>query len=143
MVSWAAEFLGKSRVARLATATKSGIPYAVPICFVYDEQRIYVPIDRKPKRVNPTQLKRVLNIAENPHVAVIVDHYADRDWKKLRYVMVLGTANIIRPGAEHRRVVTLLKRKYSQYPKMLTSLTPIIRILPTKVVAWRADEDQA
>src|SRR4029077_14156187 len=77
----ASSFLRSARVARLATADKSGQPHVIPICFVFDGQNFYSPIDEKPKRAAPTNLKRLRNIRENPKVTIVIDHY-EEDWRK-------------------------------------------------------------
>jgi len=135
--SWAYPFLRKSRVARLATSSKDGIPHVVPICFAFDGKMFYVSIDTKPKRVEPTNLRRVRNISENPRVSIVVDYYTE-DWRKLRYVIVQGLAKIIHSSSEHKRAATLLRRKYRQYLSMSIDRRPIIGIRPMKLVAWRS-----
>ncbi len=134
--NWANEFLGKSRLAHLATSSKHGKPHVVPVCYVYDGVSIYSSIDEKPKRANPNRLRRVLNIIENPHVSMIVDEYRE-DWSKLRYVIVRGFAEIIREGEEHKRAVSLLREKYRQYRTMKLEGRPMIKIKPASVIAWR------
>ena len=92
-------FLKGQRVAHLATADGAGIPNVGPVCFALAGDSIYMTIDRKPKSGRP--LKRLRNIAENPHVTLTADHYDDEDWTKLRWVMVRGLAEILESGAEH------------------------------------------
>ena len=133
--NWAKEFLGKSRLAHLATSSKHGKPHVVPVCYVYDGVSIYSPIDEKPKRTNPKQLRRVLNISENPYVSMVVDQY-EEDWSKLRYVLVQGSARIVHEGDEYRRAVSLLREKYPQYGAMQLEDRPVIKIEPVKVAAW-------
>jgi PPOX class probable F420-dependent enzyme len=134
---WARELLLESRLAHLATSTKHGKPHVVPICYVYDGGSIYSSIDEKPKRTSPTQLQRFLDIAENPNVSLLVDQY-DEDWSKLKYVIVHGPAEIVHEGEQHKRAVLLLREKYPQYRVMKLEGRPIIKIKPTKVVAWSA-----
>ena len=85
----------------------------IPICYVFDGEHFYSPLDEKPKRVAPRQLKRVRNIEAKPHVALVIDDYAD-DWSKLAYVLATGLATIIQPGSdEHARAVQMLRAKYA------------------------------
>ena len=129
-------FLVRQRVARLATADEAGEPHAVPVCFAHSQGGIYVALDEKPKDVPPTRLKRVRNILENPHVALVADRYAE-DWSLLAFVMVRGRAELLEPGAEeHAAAVRLLRGKYHQYEKMRIEENPVIVIRPTKVAAW-------
>jgi PPOX class probable F420-dependent enzyme len=136
---WALKFLREARIARLATSTRNGEPHVVPICYVFDGNMIYSSIDEKPKRVQPKNLRRVSNIAYNPKVSLVVDFYTDGDWRKLRYVIVQGTARVLESGNQHQRAVALLKKKYNQYRPMRIEKRPVIRIKPLKVVAWRYD----
>jgi hypothetical protein len=55
-----------ARVARLATLDAERRPHLVPICFAYDGSIFYSAIDRKPKRVAPSQLARLKNIKRRP-----------------------------------------------------------------------------
>jgi PPOX class probable F420-dependent enzyme len=64
-----------ARVARLATADAAGRPHLVPVTFAVHGQTVYSAVDAKPKRA--TALKRLANVATNPAVALLVDHYDD------------------------------------------------------------------
>jgi len=133
----AARLIRSARVAHLATADRNGQPHVIPVCFVFDGKRFYSPIDEKPKRAAPTKLKRLRNIAENPHVALVIDHY-DEDWRKLAYVLIFGRARVINRGIAHRRAVRLLRRKYPQYRRMAIDQRPLIVITPTRIKSWGA-----
>ena len=109
----------------------------IPICFVYDGENFYSPIDEKPKRTVPQKLKRVKNIRENAQVAVVIDTY-NEDWRKLAYILVSGKARVLLSGANHRKAVKLLRRKYSQYRKMRIDRLPMILIRPTRMTNWSA-----
>jgi PPOX class probable F420-dependent enzyme len=127
--------LRSARVAHLATANAEGQPHVIPICFVYDGKNFYSPIDEKPKRTAPQKLKRVKNIRENPQVALVIDTY-NEDWRKLAYILVSGKARVLLSGANHRKAVKLLRRKYSQYRKMRIDRLPMILIRPTRTTSW-------
>ena len=124
-----------ARAAHLATSDKSGQPHVIPICFVYDGKCFYSPIDEKPKRTIPSQLKRLKNIRENPKVSLVIDRY-DEDWRKLAYVLVFGKARILQSGEKHRNAVRLLRKKYPQYRSMAIDARPMIAITAKRVVSW-------
>jgi PPOX class probable F420-dependent enzyme len=124
-------------VGHLATADRTGAPHVIPVCFVFDGRTVYSAIDEKPKRASPRRLRRVRNIVANPRVALVVDEY-DEDWRRLRYVLVRGTARILERGAEHARAIVLLRRKYPQYRLMRLEDRPLLRITPRRFVAWAA-----
>ena len=71
---------GAARVARLATVSATGQPHLVPVTFAVDGDMIYTAVDHKPKTT--TRLRRLANIAANPQVTLLADHYAD-DWDQL------------------------------------------------------------
>ena len=136
------QFVREHRVARLATIAEDNTPLVVPICYVFDGQRVYSPIDEKPKSVPADQLKRVRNIKANPAVTLVIDDYSE-NWNELRYVLLVGAAKIILPGdesAEHRRAVEQLREKYIQYRRMEIDNRPIIRILITRIKQWTPDK---
>src|SRR3990172_6616432 len=128
-------FIRSARVAHLATADKHAQPHVIPVCFVFDGEHFYSPIDEKPKRVAPNQLKRVRNIRANPRVSLVVDRY-DENWRKLAYVLILGNARVLQRGMAHRKAVRLLRRKYPQYRRMAIDERPIIVVTPKRVKSW-------
>ena len=129
-----ATFLDAHRVAHLATADDSGAPHLVPVCFVRIEARIYITIDQKPKL--GADLKRLRNIAENPSVALTVDHYDDADWSRLGWLMVRGQAVILNGGSEHGTAQKHLCGKYPQLQNMQLAALPVIVIQMRKITSW-------
>jgi PPOX class probable F420-dependent enzyme len=103
-----------ARVARLATAGADGRPHLVPVVFAVDGGRIYTAVDDvKPKTT--TRLKRVRNVAENPSVALLADHYDD-DWTALWWARADGVARLLDPeDTEAARARRLLAERYPQY----------------------------
>jgi PPOX class probable F420-dependent enzyme len=128
-------FIRAARVAHLGTADAGGQPHVIPICFVFDRNEFFSPIDEKPKQTSPRPLKRLRNISENPKICLLVDRY-EEDWQNLAYVLVLGTAKILLRGKRHDRAIGLLRRKYPQYRAMVLEQRPIIRISPARAVGW-------
>ncbi|MGE5215395.1 MAG: TIGR03668 family PPOX class F420-dependent oxidoreductase [Chloroflexota bacterium] len=131
----ASRLIRSARIAHLATADPSGQPHVIPICFVFDGKHFYSPIDEKPKRAAPSNLKRVRNITENPQVALVIDRY-DEDWRRLSYTLIFGKARILRRGETHQQAVKLLRQKYRQYHTMAIHERPIISITPKRIVVW-------
>jgi len=140
------DFIRSHRVARFATAGADGQTAVVPICYAMDGEIIYTPVDEKPKRVAPAELKRVRNIRANPKVSLVIDDYSE-DWSKLGFVLITGLAEIISPheskgerenAGEHARAVALLREKYEQYRLMAIDKRLIIRIAIRSVKHWDA-----
>ena len=133
-----AAYLSGARVGRLSTVDAEGQPYLVPFCFAYVGGCVYSPLDEKPKSVEPTELKRVRNILENPRVALVVDSYSE-DWGRLAYLSVRGVAGLVRPGeGGHAEAVGALREKYPRYKEMAIHERPLIRIEPRKFTSWGA-----
>ena len=130
-------FIEQQRVARLATVDASARPHVVPICFALDENTLYTPIDEKPKAADYQRLRRLRNIAANQHVQVVFDTYDDRDWSRLSYAQIRGTARILASGGEYARAVELLRARYTQYRSMSLERRPVIAIDIDRVVVWR------
>lgn len=136
--------LAQARVARLATADASGRPHLVPVTFALDSasgtgsaktaDRIYIAIDHKPKTT--TNLKRLRNIAENPSVSLLADHYED-DWTMLWWVRVDGVASVYADGPELARAIGLLAAKYPQYQEHHPD-GPLIVIEAGRWTGWAA-----
>jgi len=121
-----------ARVARLATADAEGRPHIVPIAFAHDDENLYFAVDDKPKRSR--NLKRLRNIAGNPRVSVLVDHYED-DWTRLWWVRVDGVAHVLVHDAEAQRAIDLLVRKYAQYARKRPQ-GPVVAIRIEHMTGW-------
>ena len=130
-ISW----LKNSPVGRLATADATGAPHVIPVCYAFDDRFIYSVLDRKPKNVSLTRLRRVRNIQANPRASLVVDHYED-DWHRLGYLLVSGRAELLVDGNERVEAVRLLREKYPQYRLMDVDENPVIKITPDRIVAW-------
>ena len=113
-----------ARVARLATVSPAGEPHLVPVTFALLEptgrdsvgsnlvdELIVFAVDHKPKSTKA--LRRLDNIAANPRVAFLVDHYDD-DWDRLWWVRADAIAAVI-DGEDRLRAIAALRIKYPQY----------------------------
>ena len=83
-------------VARLATVSPGGRPHLVPVTFAVDGDVIYSAVDAKPKTT--TRLARLRNIAAEPRVAMLADHYGP-DWDRLWWVRADGAATVLAGAA--------------------------------------------
>jgi PPOX class probable F420-dependent enzyme len=110
--------LASARVAHLATAGTDGRPHVVPCTFaVLDAGTIVSAVDHKPKRT--TALRRLANIAANPRVALLADHY-EEDWDALWWARADGTARIVEPGDEAQLRAAALAALSARYPPYRT-----------------------
>jgi len=123
-----------ARVAHLATADSDGRPHVVPVVFALDGDTIYFAVDQKPKQTR--ELKRLRNIATNPSVAMLVDHYED-DWNALWWVRADGSARVLDPGPESERAIELLVQRHAQY-RAQPPPGPAVAIAVHRWSAWSA-----
>jgi PPOX class probable F420-dependent enzyme len=93
-------------------------PHVVPCCFAIDPltDRIYTLVDDV-KAKSTVALRRLANVRANPRVALLVDHYDDRDWEQLWWIRVDGSARVVEEGPDHERAAALLAGKYEQYAR--------------------------
>jgi PPOX class probable F420-dependent enzyme len=138
----------KARVARLATTDADGRPHIVPMVFVLASGRdtsktrsgdtVYSAVDAKPKR--STSLRRLANIAANPRVAVLVDHYED-DWHALWWVRADGRGRVLDADEpEGRDAIARLMARYPQYHEQ-SPRGPVVAIDVTRWSHWSAVGD--
>lgn len=126
--------LNESRVAHLATVGHDGRPHVVPICFAMETDHVYFAIDHKPKRT--TDLQRLRNIAANPAVAVLVDHY-EEDWANVWWARIDGTAQVLEPGIQADHAIDLLAARYEQYARTRPD-GPAVSIHIERLSGWSA-----
>ncbi len=127
-------FLAACRVGHLATADASGAPHVVPVCYVVNDDSLYITVDEKPKR-RDVPLKRLRNLVANPAAAFVADRY-DEDWSRLGWVMLRGRADILRQGAEHQQAQDMLRARYPQLSGMDLAPLPVIALRIERVTRW-------
>jgi PPOX class probable F420-dependent enzyme len=119
-----------ARVARLATVDPQSGVHLVPLVFAVDGDRVYSPVDAKPKRT--TALRRLANVRADPRVSLLADHYVD-DWTKLWWVRADGLGRVVAADdPEAGRGVELLVNRYEQYE----AIPPDGEMLVVDVQRW-------
>ena len=125
------ERLATARVASLATLYPDGRPHIVPVTFALESGDVVIAVDHKPKTTR--RLQRIANIAANPAVAVLTQHW-DEDWHQLWWVRINGTAAV---SDTDGAAVDALVAKYEQY-RTVRPEGPVIRIRIDGIAAWSA-----
>jgi PPOX class probable F420-dependent enzyme len=124
-----------ARVGRLATLRADGTPRLVPVTFALVDGLVCFVVDEvKPKTT--TRLARLADIARDPRVGLLVDHYAD-DWSQLWWVRIDGTAEIHEDGELRGRALGALVEKYEPYA-MAPPDGVVVVITPTRWSGWAA-----
>jgi PPOX class probable F420-dependent enzyme len=125
----------EARVARLATRGE-GTPRLVPIVFAIAGDDIVTAVDHKPKSTR--DLRRLSDIADDPRVALLVDHYDDADWSRLWWVRADGIATVHDGDATAHRAIDHLVYRYSQY-RTRRPAGPVIAVSVSRWSGWAAD----
>lgn len=124
-----------ARVARLATLRADGTPRLVPITFALVDGLLCSAVDTvKPK--SSTRLARLADVARDPRVGVVVDHYAD-DWTALWWVRIDGTAAVHDDGDLRTRALAALVAKYAPYAAAPPD-GPVLVVTPARWSGWTA-----
>jgi PPOX class probable F420-dependent enzyme len=122
-------------VAHLASADASGRPHVVPMTFALVGETIYSAVDSKPKRTRA--LRRLANVAVNPAVTVIVDHY-ERDWQRLWWVRADGRGRTLEADTGEALVaLAALAARYEPY-RLAPPQGPVLAIDVERWVSWSA-----
>jgi PPOX class probable F420-dependent enzyme len=131
----ARERFAAARVARLATAGSDGRPHIVPVVFALYGDSVHIAVDQKPKRT--TRLRRLRNVAENPAVILLADHY-DEDWEALWWVRADGRGRVL-DGADPE-AVSAVARLRARYPQQRATGV-VLAVDVQRWVGWSAAGD--
>jgi len=118
----------------LATCGADRRPHLVPVTFAVAGDVVVTAVDHKPKTT--TRLRRLRNIAENPSVAFLLDHY-EQDWEHLWWVRVDAAATVVEDGPRWEEAVGWLVERYPQY-RAQPPAGPVIRAEVTRWSGWSA-----
>lgn len=139
----AAQRFAAAPVAVLATAsipgpTANAVPHVVPVVFAVHfggaGETIYTAVDAKRKTTQ--RLRRLSNIAANPTVSLLVEHY-DADWTQLWWARADGVASVHHGGEEMAAGYSALRRKYPQYDRVALD-GPVVSIAVSHWSSWLA-----
>jgi PPOX class probable F420-dependent enzyme len=130
----ARELFANAPVAMLATVGSDGAPHVVPVVFATSGDVAYTAVDAK--RKSTKRLRRLANIAANPRVSMLVDHYAE-DWTQLWWVRADGLAEVHESGEDMATGYALLRRKYPQYGRIALD-GPVVTVAVQRFSAWHA-----
>jgi PPOX class probable F420-dependent enzyme len=130
----AAESFAAAPVAVLATVDADSVPHVVPVVFAVSGATIYTAVDAKRKTTR--RLRRLANIAANPTVSMLVDHYDD-DWTQLWWVRADGHAEVHDGGEQMAIGYALLRSKYVQYERIALD-GPVVTVDVLHWSSWQA-----
>ena len=134
-------------VARLATLASDGRPVQVPIVFAQVGERLWSPVDGKPK--SGGELARVRNLRRSARVSLLLDEY-DEDWQRLWWIALDARGEVLQPAGWERderfqAAVAALRDKYPQYGTLplLGEPPTLLAFHPQRVRSWCARQQAA
>jgi nitroimidazol reductase NimA-like FMN-containing flavoprotein (pyridoxamine 5'-phosphate oxidase superfamily) len=122
-------FVQSLRVARVATVDSDGVPHNVPVCPLFEKNKIYFGTARGARKVR--------NIEANPSVTVVFDDYTEA-WDFLRGVMFQGKGRVVN-AKEFREFRKKIYAKYSQYERSAPlgdRDSAIVEVTPERKFSW-------
>ena len=131
-------------VADLATIGGDGRPHLVPIVFARTGDRLWSPIDGKPKAGR--ELARVRNLRRDPRATLLLQHYA-AVWQRLWWLRLECEAEIMSiadpPAGEAAGAIEALRAKYPEYARVpvLAAGSTALRFTIGTLRSWRASSE--
>jgi nitroimidazol reductase NimA-like FMN-containing flavoprotein (pyridoxamine 5'-phosphate oxidase superfamily) len=123
------DFVQCLRVARVATVASDNVPHNVPVCPLFENNKIYFGTERGARKMR--------NIEVNPNVTVVFDDYTEA-WEYIRGVMFQGKARVVN-AKEFRQFRKKIYAKYSQYERrspLGDRDSAIVEVTPTRKFSW-------
>lgn len=119
------DFLEKNEMCRFATASAKGEPHVVPVSYVWDRGQLVIVTDYGTRKLK--------NLRENPHAAILVDTNGTN-----KLIMASGPVEIIEKGEEYRRLYKLFYSKLSwvRNDPWKEGEAPFIKINPNFKTGW-------
>jgi nitroimidazol reductase NimA-like FMN-containing flavoprotein (pyridoxamine 5'-phosphate oxidase superfamily) len=123
------DFVQWLRVARVATVGSDDVPHNVPVCPLFENNKIYFGTERSARKMR--------NIEDNPSVTIVFDEYSEA-WDSLRGIMLQGKARIVNTK-EFREFRKKIYAKYSQYERnapLGDRDSVIVEVTPERKFSW-------
>jgi len=123
------DFVQWLRVARVATVGSDDVPHNVPVCPLFENNKIYFGTERSARKMR--------NIEDNPSVTIVFDEYGEA-WDYLRGIMLQGKARIV-DTKEFREFRKKIYAKYPQYERnapLGDRDSVIVEVTPERKFSW-------
>ncbi len=119
------QFLEQNELCRFATASKKGEPHIVPVSYVFHEGFPYIVTDYGTKKLK--------NLKQNPHAAILVDTAGTQ-----KLLLISGSVAIIEKGEEYRNLYKIFHEKLDWVKRdpWKEGEAPVVRINPTFKAGW-------
>jgi uncharacterized protein len=119
------QFLEQNELCRFATASKNGEPHVVPVSYVFHDGSPYIVTDYGTRKLK--------NLRENPHAAILVDTAGTQ-----KLLLISGPVAIVEKGEEYRKLYKIFHAKldWVRRDPWKEGEAPFVRINPTFKAGW-------
>lgn len=119
------QFLEQNELCRFATASKKGEPHIVPVSYVFHEGFPYIVTDYKTRKLR--------NLRENPHAAILIDTAGTQ-----KLLLISGPIDLIEKGEEYRKIYNIFHDKLSWVKRdpWKEGEAPFVKIHPEFKTGW-------
>ena len=120
-----ARFLEENEMCRFATSSRTGEPHVVPVSYVWQEGLVYVVTDYKTRKLR--------NLRENPHAAILVDRPSTRPG-----ILISGPVQLIEKGEEYRNIYNMFHKRISwvRGDPWKEGEAPFVKMTPRFKASW-------
>ena len=125
------KFIKSQKILRLATVDRNGVPYIVPVWYLYKNGNFYVGTN--------TSTKKARNVRKNHKVSFCVDLGVH---SPIIGVMGIGNAKLILRKNDVSRIAKKILLRYfkslnnKSAQELLSQTDCIIEIIPKKITTW-------
>ena len=118
------DYLSRRKFLTLATTSTNGVPLTHPVAYVNEGDIVYFSTSGKSRKTK--------NIQDNSNVAYSV--YDDSEHlDEIRSIQMEGNATIVPDGEESKKVLKLLKQKFTSMPDIHSDSDDIIIKITPKI----------
>ena len=119
------QFLEQNELCRFATASKKGEPHVVPVSYVWYEGSPYIVTDYGTRKLK--------NLRENPHAAILVDTTGTQ-----KLLLISGPVLIIEKGEDYRKLYKIFHAKLDWVKRdpWKEGEAPFVKINPHFKAGW-------
>jgi len=119
------QFLEQNELCRFATASRKGEPHVVPVSYVFHEGYPYIVTDYGTRKLK--------NLRENPHAAILVDTAGTQ-----KLLLVSGPVTLVEKGEEYKKLYKIFESKLSWVKRdpWKEGEAPFVKITPEFKAGW-------
>jgi hypothetical protein len=125
----------RSRRGYIGLLDEDGVPEAIPVCFTWAGEVIWIAVDSK---LRSQVAKAVVSDDEGPLINFTVDRW-DEDWNRVQWLTASGPATVLALSDESTHAIEALASKYPHYRNSRTR-PAIVRLDVARWEGWEPEQ---